>query len=189
MAESENNEKTMFGRFYTSARKFKRRLGALPDGSKIWGGPYTYTQFTVMGVVAVLGWLTREIIGSSNAVTDTVLIILVAYGAGLVAGKAPEGKRSIISYLSSLMALVNHPGEGGKYKGKPIRLSAKARTIQREQKQQKKREAKNPPLGSHQSQLPSVKDIDPAPAGYGSSLNRLLNEYGLESATEGKQSW
>lgn len=189
MAASKDEEETMVGRFYTSARKFKRRLGALPDGSKIWGGPYTYTQFGVMGTVAALGYLTHGIWGSSNILIETIIVVLIAYGAGLVAGKAPEGKRSILSIFSSVLTLALHPGEGGKYQGRPIRLSAKAMKIQRQQKLQRKQADKATKRQPDQPQPQTVVDEISAPAGYGSSLNRLLNEHGLESATEGKQSW
>lgn len=187
MSESEDNEKVMVGRFYTSARKFKKRIGALPDGSKIWGGPYTYTQVGVMGTIAALGWLTKGIWGFSSTLTQGVLVVVVAYGAGLIAGKAPQGKRSILSLISSAWTLVSHPGEGGNYQGRPMRLSAQARKIQQQQKQQRKQDAKYKNRAASQPQAPEHET--PPPAGYGSSLNRLLHEHGLEPAMEGKQSW
>src|SRR5699024_4825361 len=187
MSESEGNEKVMVGRFYASARKFKRRIGALPDGTKIWGGPYTYTQVGVMGMMAAFGWLTKGIWGFSSTLTQGVVVLVVAYGAGLIAGKAPQGKRSLLSLISSALTLARHPGVGRNYQGRPMRLSAQARKIQQQQKQHRKHEAKNENRAASQPQAPEHET--PPPAGYGSSLNRLLHEHGLEPTMEGKQSW
>src|SRR5450759_686655 len=42
-------------KYYTRARKFPQLIGRTPDGAKIWGGPYTFTQAISAGVVLFVG--------------------------------------------------------------------------------------------------------------------------------------
>ena len=177
MADTQSDTNITVGRFYTSARKFQQRLGALPDGTKIPGGPYTYTQVGVMVGVVILGWLTRGVWGGSNGLFDLIGLVAVAWGAGWLVAKAPRGKRSVLSLVSSTFALLKHPGAGGRYKGQPIRLTQNAMKIHRQHKKQAKKKTQ---ICSPDDETQRAEPTEPPmPAGYGSSLNRLLQEHGL----------
>lgn len=171
VAASDDDQYTTQGRFYTSARKFKQRLGALPDGTKIWGGPYTYSQVTVMVLVLLFGWLTRGLWGGSNALFDLIGLVALAWGTGWLIGKAPQGKRSMLSLVTCAFVLLRHPGPGGHYKGQSIRLKSNAVKIQRKLKQQQKRDKQKLDIESEKEPI-----VHPMAAGYGSSLNRLLDQ-------------
>ncbi|MGP9587202.1 hypothetical protein ACT3TB_16255 [Micrococcaceae sp. AOP34-BR2-30] len=183
MEESQGDGRIMIGRFYTSARRFKQVLGSLPDGTKIPGGPYTYAQVGVMIAVLILGWLTRGVWGSGSAVGDLLLIIVIAVGAGFIIAKMPPSRRSPLRVLGSIIALLAHPGPGGRWKGKGLKLSLKAQRIQREQKSVVKTLARAAKKGNESHEKPALEAVSPppelSPAGYGSSLNRLLAAHGL----------
>ena len=115
MEETKDDDRFMTGRFYTSARRFKQVLGSLPDGTKIPGGPYTYTQIGVMLGTLVLGWLTRGVWGSGSAIGDLIILIAIAVGAGFVVAKLPTSRRSPLRLLGSTFALLTHPGPGGRW--------------------------------------------------------------------------
>jgi len=185
MSDSHHQEQRLIGRFYTSARRFQQRIGAWPDGSKIPGGPYTYTQVGVMVGVLILGWSTMGAWGSGSPIGNFLMLVLIAYGAGLLVGRMPKTRRNVLGLAGSGIALLTHPGAGGRYRGRPLRLSRKAQKIQREQKDAvKKRQQRKPET----TLAPKQDDLSPEvalPTGYGSSLNRLLAEHGLLE-TEGK---
>lgn len=180
MEETKDDDRFMTGRFYTSARRFKQVLGSLPDGTKIPGGPYTYTQIGVMLGTLVLGWLTRGVWGSGSAIGDLIILIAIAVGAGFVVAKLPTSRRSPLRLLGSTFALLTHPGPGGRWESRPLRLSRTAQKIQREQKNAAKAAAKAKKKGTSAPEDPTPAQPAAAiPAGYGSSLNRLLAKHGL----------
>ena len=50
-------------KWYTRARRFPQLIGKTPDGARLWGGPYTYTQVIVAAVVIVVGIQTAGLWG------------------------------------------------------------------------------------------------------------------------------
>lgn len=183
MEENQNDDRVMTGRFYTSARRFKQVLGSLPDGTKIPGGPYTYTQIGVMLGTLIAGWLTRGVWGSGSAVGDLIILIVISVGLGFIVAKMPASRRSPLRVLGSIFALLTHPGPGGHWKGQSLKLSRKAQKVQREQKNTAKAAARAEKKGKKAPEEPTPEPSSaPAPvmpAGYGSSLNRLLADHGL----------
>lgn len=95
------------GRFYTGARKFKQLIGVFPDGTQIWGGPYTVTQFVLALVVAVVGFGSRSIgLWGGNLIIDAFYVIVVAAAAGFGVGKLPVSRRSLVHMTSSVFDLL-----------------------------------------------------------------------------------
>lgn len=176
--EESRNDHQMIGRFYTSARRFKQVLGSLPDGTKIPGGPYTYSQIGLMVGTVVLGWLTRGVWGTNSAIGDLIILLTVAVGIGFLIGKMPHSRRNPLKILGSILVVLTHPGPGGTWRGRPLKLSMRAQKIQRDTKQAEKAqsEAKNQ---TPESERRSGPESSAANAGYGSSLNRLLIDNGL----------
>jgi hypothetical protein len=78
-------------RFYRTT-KYPRMLGRLPDGSRIWGGPYTFTQGIIGGSVLLLVLYTW----GSWAVYGLLTNIIIAIGAV-----------SVSLYLSGLIRTKN----------------------------------------------------------------------------------
>lgn len=186
MAEDQSQERgTLQGRFFTAARRFQQRIGAWPDGTKIPGGPYTHTQVGVMVGVLIAGWATMPLWGADSPVRDFLILISVAYGTAFLIGKAPMPRRNIFGLAGSCVALLMHPGAGGRYKGRPLRLSRKAQKIQRECKHAAKTRRRNHPDSAPEATQANLSPQGPIPTGYGSSLHRLLAEHGLLK-TEGK---
>lgn len=190
METTEDKGQRITARFYTSARRFKQVLGSLPDGTKIPGGPYTYTQFGVMFAVLACAWLTRGIWGGESAIRDLILSLIVAYGMGVLVGKLPSSRRGPLQLAGGASTLMSHPGPGGKYQGRPLRLSPKAKRIyqasQKAAKERKKRDRKPAASATHEP----VEELEPAAAkaslataGYGSSLHRLLTPTASERNT------
>lgn len=65
-------------RFYTRSRKFPRMVGRLPEGTRIWGGPYTFTQLG-LGLVAIFVALATRGVWSWGSV---LIDLVVAWGWG-----------------------------------------------------------------------------------------------------------
>lgn len=176
--EKDPNDGQMTGRFYTSARRFKQVLGSLPDGTKIPGGPYTYTQVGVMLVTVVIGWLTRGLWGSGSTIGDLVILITVAVGLGFIIARLPQSRRNPLRLLGSVIVLWTHPGAGGRWRGRPVKLSAKAQRTQRAVQKRTKAEVR-----AKQKTAEPVENVPPetppAVIAFGSSLNRLGADYGL----------
>lgn len=173
--EDNQKEPLTTGRFYTSARRIKQVLGSLPDGTKIPGGPYTYTQIGVMIALLVLGWITRGLWGSGSTIGDLIVLLVVSFGAGFVAGKLPQSRRNPIRLLGSAFTLITHPGPGGHWRGRPLRLKLKAQRIQRQAmaRDKTKSVAKNGPMikVDSSSEQEIQQKFEP---NFGSSLNRVL---------------
>ena len=81
-------------RFFTMSRKFPKLIGRMYDGSKIWGGPYTTVQFTVMGIIAVAGFASKGLWSTGFGLIDLVLCVIAAWLVGFLAGMLPIGARS-----------------------------------------------------------------------------------------------
>ena len=62
-------------KWYTRARKFPQLIGKTPDGAKLWGGPYTYTQVVGASVVLVVGLKTISLWGSFGLVGNALVVL------------------------------------------------------------------------------------------------------------------
>lgn len=176
--EGSRNDQQMIGRFYTSARRFKQVLGSLPDGTKIPGGPYTYTQIGTMLATLVLGWMSRGIWGTDSAIGDLIILLTVAVGVAFLLGKMPTSRRSPIKLLASIIVLLSHPGPGGNWKGRPLRLSRAAQRTQMNAKKPAKADSRIESI-PQASVKQALENTPSASAEFGSSLNRLLIDNGL----------
>lgn len=95
------------GRFFTAARKFKQLIGVMPDGTQIWGGPYTITQFVVALVTGGFCLLTRSLgLWGGNLIADGLVIVVIAAGSGFLVGKLPVARRSLIHATISVLDLL-----------------------------------------------------------------------------------
>jgi hypothetical protein len=99
-------------RFYTISRKFPRMIGRLHDGTKLWGGPYTTTQFAVMGLVGAAAFSTKSVWGTGMGIVDVILTVVIAWLVGFLAGMLPIGARNPLILGIGLMNRVASSSAG-----------------------------------------------------------------------------
>lgn len=108
-------------KWYTRARKFPQLIGRTPDGAKIWGGPYTFTQAVGAGVALFVGVNTMGLWANYGLVGNAMILLGVSYGIVLLLGRIPVGSRSPIAVLAGCVRAVNSPGTG-RLAGRAVRL-------------------------------------------------------------------
>lgn len=108
-------------KWYTRARRFPKLIGKTPDGTRIWGGPYTYTQVIVAVVVLVVGNETLWLWGQFGLVGNALVLVGGSYGAAVAAGRLPIGMRSPVSVGVGCWRALTAPAHGV-HAGMPVRL-------------------------------------------------------------------
>ena len=87
---SDHERDTEVVKWYTRARRFPQLIGRTPDGARIWGGPYTYTQFFGGVAVLVVGAKTVGVWGQFGVIGNALLLLAVAYTVTRGAGPAAD---------------------------------------------------------------------------------------------------
>ena len=118
---SSRDESPEIVRWYTRARKFPQLIGKTPDGAKLWGGPYTYTQVIGAAVVLVVGLKTISLWGAFGLVGNALVVLGAAYGTALLLGRLPIGSRNPISVGSGIVRALTGPVQGI-VGGAPLRI-------------------------------------------------------------------
>lgn len=108
-------------RWYTRARKFPQLLGRTPDGTRLWGGPYTVTQAIGGGLVLVVGVKTMGLWGSFGLVGNALVLLGAAAGTVFFLGRIPLGARSPVAVAAGLARAVSAPATG-RLGGKAVRI-------------------------------------------------------------------
>lgn len=108
-------------KWYTRARKFPQLIGRTPDGAKIWGGPYTFTQVVGAGVVLFVGVNTMGLWAGYGLIGNAMILLGVAYGVVLLLGRVPVGSRSPVAVLLGCIHAVSAPPTG-RIAGRPVRI-------------------------------------------------------------------
>ena len=107
--------------WYTHARRFRKLIGKTPDGARIWGGPYTYTQFFGAVAVLVVGAKTVGLWGQFGVIGNAVLLL----GAGVRhrggAGRLPIGSRNPLAVTAGVLRASSCPPVGRRA-GRPVKL-------------------------------------------------------------------
>lgn len=108
-------------KWYTRARRFPQLIGKTPDGARLWGGPYTYTQ--VIGFVAVLvvGIKTVGFWGQFGLIGNALLVLGAAYATSLGLGRLPIGSRNPLSVAQGALKSISTPPSGS-YAGRPLKI-------------------------------------------------------------------
>ncbi len=107
-------------KWYTRARKFPQLIGRTPDGAKIWGGPYTFTQAVGAGVMLIVGVNTMGLWARYGLIGNALLLIGLTYGLVLLLGRIPVGSRNPLSVVSGAVHAVLSP-RSGRLAGRPVR--------------------------------------------------------------------
>lgn len=105
------------GNFYTASRNVQELVGKLPDGTYIWGGPYTVPQVLCGVVVFVITLGARQIglwggAGAGALIFDLLVIAALSVGTIFLIGKLPAPKRSIFGLINGVFNLMMAPDVG-----------------------------------------------------------------------------
>ncbi len=112
---------TEVGRFYTRARKVKKMLGKLHDGSKIPGGPYTLTQGAAGVVTGFLVLNTNGLWTTRMSIVDIVLGVLAMWGVAWAVGRLPSTNRNPALVLFDASGAVFKSAMGS-YRGEALEI-------------------------------------------------------------------
>lgn len=104
-------------KWYTRARKFPQLIGRTPDGTRIPGGPYTYTQVAAGVVTAVLLAQTTWLWAHGSLMLNATIFIGATVGAVIAAGKLPPGMRNPLVLASGAINLMS---SGYRLDGAPV---------------------------------------------------------------------
>ena len=94
-------------KWYTRARKFPQLIGRTPDGTRIPGGPYTYTQVAAGVVTAVVLAQTTWLWAYGGLILNATIFIGATVGAVFAAGKLTPGMRNPIVLASGALNLMS----------------------------------------------------------------------------------
>lgn len=108
-------------KWYTRARRFPQLIGKTPDGARLWGGPYTYTQVIGFVIVLVAGIKTVGFWGQFGLIGNALLVLGAAYATALVLGRLPIGSRNPLSVAQGALKSISTPPTGS-YAGRPLKI-------------------------------------------------------------------
>lgn len=108
-------------RFYTRIRKIRTLFGRFPDGTKLWGGPYSGTQVVVAVLALIIALPTRDLWGFGMILLDLPASVAIAWGGAYLAGFIPITRRSPGSVVMGFTHAINSKS-AGRYKGQAVRL-------------------------------------------------------------------
>lgn len=97
----------MASKWYTRARKFPQLIGRTPDGTRIPGGPYTYTQVAAGVVTALVLSQTTWLWAHGSLIFNATIFIGLTVGAVIASGKLPPGMRNPVVLASGALNLLN----------------------------------------------------------------------------------
>lgn len=102
---------------YTRARKFPQLLGMTPDGKKLPGGPYSYTQFVGAGLVALVLWKTPGIWATGSLIRNVFVFLALVGVTAWGLGKLPIGGRNPLSMVAGVSKALGSPAQAPKVNG------------------------------------------------------------------------
>lgn len=117
-------------KWYTRARRFPQLIGKTPDGARLWGGPYTYTQVIGAAIVIVVGIKTAGVWGQFGLIGNALVLLGVAYATTLGLGRLPIGSRNPLSVAQGALKSVS-TSPAGSYAGRPLKIRRPHRVASR----------------------------------------------------------
>jgi hypothetical protein len=108
-------------KWYTRARRFPQLIGRTPDGARIWGGPYTFTQAVGAGLVLFVGLNTMSLWAHYGLVGNGLILLGIAYTVVLVLGRIPVGARNPLAVAAGTSRALTAP-RTGRLAGRRVRL-------------------------------------------------------------------
>lgn len=108
-------------KFFSQARRIPMLIGKLPDGSRIWGGPYTGYQLIALIITGSGLYLFHDLWSSGAILSDIFLGVVIAVCAGLLAGQIPLDARNPMILVAGFGNALQAP-RTGTYRGKAPKL-------------------------------------------------------------------
>lgn len=108
-------------KWYTRARKFPQLIGKTPDGTRIWGGPYTVTQAVAAGGLAFVLYNTMGLWGQFGFLGNLFVFITAVVVVVKVLGQIPLGSRNPLLMAAGLSRAFTAPTTG-RLGGRPVRI-------------------------------------------------------------------
>lgn len=108
-------------RFFSQARRIPMLVGKLPDGTRIWGGPYTIYQILAVLVTASGMYLFRSQWSSGAILSDLLVGAVLVACVGLLAGQIPLDARNPFVLVGGFGNALQAP-RMGTYRGRRVRL-------------------------------------------------------------------
>lgn len=112
---------TEVARFFSQARRIPMLVGKLPDGTKIWGGPYTIYQVAALLIVGAGLYLFHDLWGTGAVFADLFMGAVIAVAAAVLAGQIPLDARNPVITVGGFGNALQAP-RTGKYRGQAPRL-------------------------------------------------------------------
>jgi len=92
----------MARKWFTRARRFPQLIGRTPDGTRLWGGPYTYLQLATMASVALIMWRTTWLWAHGTLIFNAAIFLTVVIAAVYAAGHLGPTSRNPLVLLGGL---------------------------------------------------------------------------------------
>lgn len=121
MSTTDRQQTPEVAKFFSQARRIPMLIGKMPDGSKIWGGPYTVYQLIALLVTGAGLYLFHGMWSTGAILADLVVAAVIAMSAALLAGQIPLDARNPTALVSSFVNALQSPRTGA-YHGKAPRL-------------------------------------------------------------------
>lgn len=115
-------------KFFNQARRIPMLIGKLPDGSRIWGGPYTGYQVIALIVTGGALYLFHGLWSSGSILSDIFLGVVIAACVGLLAGRIPLDARNPMVLVAGFGNALQAP-RTGTYRGTAPRLRKPHRSV------------------------------------------------------------
>ncbi|WP_209326327.1 hypothetical protein [Brevibacterium renqingii] len=121
MSTTDRQQTPEVAKFFSQARRIPMLIGKMPDGSKIWGGPYTVYQLIALVIAGAGLYLFHGMWSTGAILADLLVGAVIAISAALLAGQIPLDARNPTALVSSFVNALQSP-RTGTYHGKAPRL-------------------------------------------------------------------
>lgn len=148
------------GRFYSSIRRIPTTLHRLPDGTRIWGGPYTLVQGAGAAAVLALLWSFRGVWGTQTLIVDVVISLGWAAAAVWALRYAPDNIHELIMLFTGAINAWSKP-KNGQYEGVKFELTRPPRHPQDDTSETTPTAAAPPPREPLLTRHPSAPPTGP----------------------------
>lgn len=166
MSNTERQQTPEVAKFFSRARRIPMLIGKMPDGSKIWGGPYTVYQLMALVITGAGLYLFHGMWSTGAILADLVVAAVIAMSAALLAGQIPLDARNPTGLVSSFSNALKAP-RTGTYHGKSPRLRRPHRSNISISVSPLSLETDAPTVEGPAAEAPTARDVaaepDPAP--------------------------
>lgn len=108
-------------KWYTRARRFPQLIGRTPDGTKIPGGPYTFTQVLGGAAFLVAAWKTLPVWGAFGLIGNAMVLLVTTWLLIVGLGRIPIGARNPLSLAEGALRAMTAP-TAGRVAGRDVRI-------------------------------------------------------------------